>query len=80
MGLHFNFDRIVADSFVLTGEAKVSLDDPSSDHVPAWVAKYQAFFEHQGLTIQQAAAVAPVALRVRPLTMIVSYGGSLEEQ
>jgi hypothetical protein len=33
-----------------------------------------------GLTIQQAAAVAPVALRVRPLTMIISYGGNIEEQ
>lgn len=81
MGLHFNFDRIVGDSFVLTGEAKVSLDDPPFDRVPAWVTKYQALFSQMGgLTIQQAAAVAPVALRVRPLTMIVSYGGSIEEQ
>lgn len=73
VGLHFNLDLSGADSFILTGEAKVSLDDPSSDHVPAWVTKYQAFFEHQGLTIQQAAAVAPVALRVRPLTMIARF-------
>jgi len=81
VGLHFNFDRIVADSFVLTGEAKVSMDDPTFDQVPAWVTKYQALFSQMGgLTIQQAAAVAPVALRVRPLTMIVSYGGSREEQ
>jgi PPOX class probable F420-dependent enzyme len=72
VGLHFNLDLSGADSFILTGEAKVSLDDPSSDHVPAWVAKYQAFFEHQGVTIQQAAIVLPVAFRVRPLTMMVS--------
>jgi PPOX class probable F420-dependent enzyme len=72
VGLHFNLDLSGADSFILTGEAKVSRDDPSSDQVPAWVAKYQAFFEHQGLTIQQAALVLPVALRVRPLTMMAS--------
>jgi PPOX class probable F420-dependent enzyme len=74
VGLHFNLDMSGADSFILTGEAKVSLDDPSSDQVPAWVAKYQAFFSQMGgLTIQQAAVVLPVALRVRPLTMMVSF-------
>ncbi len=73
VGLHFNLDLSGADSFILTGEAKVSLDDPSSDQVPAWVAKYQAFFSQMGLTIQQAAVVLPVALRVRPLTMMVSF-------
>ena len=73
VGLHFNLDLSGADSFILTGEVKVSLDDPSSDHVPAWVAKYQAFFSQMGLTIQQAAMVTPVALRVRPLTMMVSF-------
>jgi PPOX class probable F420-dependent enzyme len=74
VGLHFNLDMNGADSFILTGEAKVSLDDPSFDQVPAWVAKYQAFFSQMGgLTIQQAAVVAPVALRVSPLTMIARF-------
>lgn len=73
VGLHFNLDLSGADSFILTGEAKVSLDDPSFDQIPAWVAKYQAFFSQMGLTIQQAAAVTPVALRVRPLTMIARF-------
>lgn len=73
VGLHFNLDMRGADSFILTGEAKVSMDDPSSDQVLAWVEKYQTFFEHQGLTIQQAAVVVPVALRVRPLTMMASF-------
>lgn len=80
VGLHFNLDMSGADSFILTGEAKVSLDDPSFDQIPAWVAKYQAFFSQVGLTIQQAAVVSPVALRVRPLTMIARYGGAMEEQ
>lgn len=73
VGLHFNLDMRGADSFILTGEAKVSMDDPPSDQVPAWVEKYQAFFLQMGLTIQQAAVVVPVALRVRPLTMIASF-------
>ena len=73
VGLHFNLDLSGADSFILTGEAKVSLVDPSSDQVPAWVAKYQAFFSQMGLTIQQAAVVTPVALRVRPLSMIARF-------
>lgn len=74
VGLHFNLDMSGADSFILTGEAQVSLDDPSSDQVPAWVAKYQAFFSQAGgLTMQQAAAILPVPLRVRPLTMMVSF-------
>jgi PPOX class probable F420-dependent enzyme len=73
VGLHFNLDLSGADSFILTGEAKVSSDDPSSDQVPAWIAKYQTFFSQMGLTIQQAAMVVPVALRVRPLTMMVSF-------
>jgi hypothetical protein len=73
VGLHFNLDLSGGDSFILTGEAKVSLDDPSSDQVPAWVAKYHAFYLQMGLTIQQAALVTPVALRVRPVTMMVTF-------
>ena len=73
VGLHFNLDLSGADSFILTGEAKVSLDDPSFDQIPAWVAKYQAFFSQVGLTIKQAAVVSPVALRVRPVTMIARF-------
>ncbi len=79
VGLHFNLD-LSADSFILTGEAKVSLDDPSSDQVPAWVAKYEAFFSQMGgLTIQQLAVVLPVALRVRPLTMMVQKGTTQQQ-
>src|SRR5581483_7755670 len=73
VGLHFNLDLSGLDPFILTGEAKVSLEDPPFDQVPAWVAKYQAFFSQVGgLTIQQAAVVVPVALRIRPLTMMAT--------
>lgn len=80
VGLHFNLDLSGADSFILTGEAKLSPDDPSFDQIPAWVAKYQAFFSRMGLSMQQAAMVSPVALRVRPLTMLARYGGAIEER
>lgn len=72
VGLHFNFDLSGKDSFILTGEASVSTDDPPSDQIPAWAEKYQALFSQMGMTLQQAAAIAPIPLRVRPLTMIVS--------
>ncbi len=72
VGLHFNFDLSGKDSFILTGEASVSTDDPPSDQIPAWAEKYHAFFSQMGMTLQQAAAIAPIPLRVCPLTMIVS--------
>src|SRR6266446_4777377 len=70
VGLHFNFDLSGRDSFILTGEASVSTNDLPSDQIPAWREKYQALFSQMGMTLQQAAALAPVALRIRPLTMI----------
>lgn len=72
VGLHFNFDLSGRDSFILTGEAHVSAADLPSDQIPAWREKYQALFSQMGMTLQQAAARAPVALRIRPLTMIVT--------
>jgi PPOX class probable F420-dependent enzyme len=72
VGLHFNFDPHGSDSFILTGEASISGDDPPSDQLPAWREKYQALFSQMGMTLQQAAAFAPVALRIRPLTMLVT--------
>jgi PPOX class probable F420-dependent enzyme len=67
VGLHF--DMSGGDFVVITGEASVSSDDPPSDQVPAWVEKYRDFFSRLGMTLQQAAAAAPVALRVRPLML-----------
>jgi hypothetical protein len=72
MGLHFNFDLSGRDSFILTGEASVSTDELPSDQIPAWRDKYQALFAQLGMTMHQAAALAPVVLRIRPLTMIVT--------
>jgi PPOX class probable F420-dependent enzyme len=64
-----HFDGSGKDIIVITGEAFVSPDDPPSDQLPAWVGKYQDFFTRLGMTLRQAAAGAPVALRIRPLTL-----------
>jgi PPOX class probable F420-dependent enzyme len=64
-----HFDGSGKDVIVITGEASVSLDDPPSDQVPAWAKKYRDFFAQIGLTLQQAAAATPVALRIRPFTL-----------
>jgi PPOX class probable F420-dependent enzyme len=65
-----NFEREGKDlTIIITGEATVSPNDPPSDQVPAWAKKYQLFFAQIGMTLQQAAAAAPVALRIRPLTL-----------
>ena len=71
VGLHFDF-HMSEDPIVITGEASVSTKDLPSDQVSAWVEKYQNLFSQMGMTLRQAAVVAPVAVRVRPLTMIVS--------
>ncbi len=65
VGLHFdmNSDGLL----VITGEAFVSTNDPPSDQVPAWVEKYHDFFSHLDMSMQKAAELAPIAVRVRPL-------------
>jgi PPOX class probable F420-dependent enzyme len=67
VGLHFDMNS--EGLLVITGEAFVSTDDPLLDRVPAWVEKYRDFFSRLGMSMQQAAALAPVALRVRPLLL-----------
>lgn len=79
VGVHFDLRAATVEALtstiIFTGEAFVSVDDPPSDQVQAWIEKYQEFVSRMGLTIQQAAAVAPVAVRIRPLTMeVTSFG------
>jgi PPOX class probable F420-dependent enzyme len=71
VGLHLDFD-MKSELIVLTGEVSFSIEDPASDQVPAWVEKYEKMFAQMGMSMQQAAATAPVALRIRPLTIIVT--------
>jgi PPOX class probable F420-dependent enzyme len=64
-----HFEGSGGDYIIITGEAAVSADDPPADQVPAWVAKYQAFYpQFLGMTVKQAAS-ATIPLRIRPLTL-----------
>jgi PPOX class probable F420-dependent enzyme len=76
VGLHLNMrgadPAAIADTLILTGEAAVSVDDPPADQVEAFVEKYQEFLANIGMTLQQAAVVSPIALRVRRLMMMVT--------
>jgi PPOX class probable F420-dependent enzyme len=67
VGLHFDMNS--EGLLVITGEAFVSEDDPPSDQVPAWVEKYHDFFSRLGMSMQRAAELAPIAVRVRPLLL-----------
>jgi PPOX class probable F420-dependent enzyme len=67
VGLHFDMNN--DGLMVITGEAFVSTNDPSSDQLPAWVEKYRDLFSRLGMTMQRAAVLAPVAVRVRPLLL-----------
>lgn len=78
VGLHLDMHgtdpAAIANTLILTGEAAVSTADPPADQVKAFVEKYQEFLASIGMSLQKAAEVSPVALRVRRLmTMVTSY-------
>lgn len=67
VGLHF--DEGGKDIIIITGEAKVCMDDPPCDQVPAWVEKYEELFSHIGMNMHQVSIAAPIAIRVQPLML-----------
>ena len=65
-----HFEGSGGDYIIITGEARVSADDPPADQVLAWVEKYQDLYPRLlGMTLKQAAAGALIPLRIRPLTL-----------
>ena len=66
VALHFEGNGQGGDIIVLTGEARVTPDDPPADQVPAYVEKYQAFIARSFGTAAVFAGRYPVALRVTP--------------
>jgi PPOX class probable F420-dependent enzyme len=64
-----HFDLSGGDIIIITGEAAVSVDDPPSDQVPAWVEKYSDLLTRLGMTAKQSAESASIPLRIRPLTL-----------
>jgi PPOX class probable F420-dependent enzyme len=67
VALHFDVSR--GDIIVITGTAAVSDQDPPSDQIPEWVAKYRELLSRLGMTAKQSAASASIPLRIRPLTL-----------
>jgi PPOX class probable F420-dependent enzyme len=64
VSLNFDSNGTGGNIIVLTGEAQVNSDDPSADHHPLFVAKYQTFISRSFSTAENFAAQYPVALRI----------------
>ena len=67
----FNFDGNGrgGDIIVFTGEAQLSPNDPPADQLPVYVEKYRDFIARSFETPEKFAALYPVALRIRPITV-----------
>jgi PPOX class probable F420-dependent enzyme len=67
----FNFDGngTGGDIIVITGEAQMSQSDSPADQLPVYVEKYRAFIARLYDTPERFAAVYPVALRIRPISI-----------
>ncbi|HLG75346.1 MAG TPA: TIGR03667 family PPOX class F420-dependent oxidoreductase [Ktedonobacteraceae bacterium] len=66
VSLNFDGNGQGGDIIVLSGEVRLSPEDPPADQYPAFVAKYQSFIDGGFGTAQNFARLYPVALRVQP--------------
>ncbi len=64
VSLNFDGNGSGGNIIVLTGEARLSADDPSADKNPPFVAKYQNFITGSFSTAENLAAQYPVILRI----------------
>ena len=64
-----HFDVSGGDIIVITGIAAVSMQDPPSDQIAAWVEKYRELLARLGMSAQQSASSASIPLRIRLLTL-----------
>jgi PPOX class probable F420-dependent enzyme len=69
IALNFDGNGAGGDIIVITGEAQVSTYDPPADHLPTYAEKYRDFIARRYETAENFAAVYPVALRIRPITI-----------
>ena len=67
----FNFDGNGrgGDIIVITGEARLSPDDPPADQLPVYAEKYHDFIARSFETPEKFAALYPVALRIHPIAI-----------
>jgi PPOX class probable F420-dependent enzyme len=65
-----NFDSSSGGNIiVLTGDARLSPEDPSADQHPIFVAKYKDFISRSFSKAENFAAQYPVALRIYPTAL-----------
>ena len=69
VSLNFDSNGTGGNIIVLTGEARLSPDDPSADQHPIFVAKYQDFITRGFSKAENFAAQYPVALRIHLTTL-----------
>ncbi|HZR42908.1 MAG TPA: TIGR03667 family PPOX class F420-dependent oxidoreductase [Ktedonobacteraceae bacterium] len=69
VSLNFDGNGKGGDIIVITGDVRVSNDDPPADKVPAYVEKYRNFISRSFSTPENFAALYPVALRIHPLAL-----------
>jgi PPOX class probable F420-dependent enzyme len=66
VALHFDGNGKGGDIIVITGEARISPDEPSADQVPAFVEKYRDFIARSFGTPANFAARYSTPIRVTP--------------
>jgi PPOX class probable F420-dependent enzyme len=69
VALNFDGNGTGGDIIVITGEARVSTDDPPADRLPIYAEKYRDFIARRYETPEKFASIYPVALRIRPITV-----------
>ena len=69
VSLNFDSNGSGGNIIVLTGEARLSSDDPRADQQPLFVAKYQDFITRSISTAENFATQYPVALRIHLATL-----------
>jgi PPOX class probable F420-dependent enzyme len=70
VALNFDGNGKGGDIIVITGQVKISSDDPPADQLPTYVEKYRGFIAQLPYsTPEKFASVYSVALRVHPLVI-----------
>ena len=69
VALNFDGNGSGGDIIVITGEVRVSSDDPPAHQLPAYAEKYRDLIARLRMSPEQFAAVYSVPLRVRPIAL-----------